>query len=80
MFKVVEPRPAKSRVVPELPRFALRNRPCDFKGKVPEISKKFLGIKYGKILFNNFAILIRVIRLSFAGRHLAVAEYESHSA
>ena len=38
-------------VVPGLPRLALRNRISDFKGKVPEISRKFLGIRYGKILF-----------------------------
>ena len=56
-------------VVPGLPRLALRNRISDFKGKVPEISRKFLGIRYGKILFDNFAILVGVIR-----RHATSAE------
>src|SRR3989338_11481043 len=52
-------------VVPGLPRLALRNRISDFKGKVPEISRKFLGIRYGKILFDNFAILVGGIRQRF---------------
>ena len=56
-------------VVSGLPRLALRNRISDFKGKVPEISKKFLGIRYGEILFDNFAILVWVIR-----RHVSSAE------
>ena len=34
-----------------LPRFALRNRISDFKGKVPEISRKFLGIKCERYFF-----------------------------
>ena len=59
-------------VVPGLPRLALVSRDKD---KVPEISKKFppaghrsplgeslpVGIRYGEILFDNFAILIGVI-------------------
>src|SRR3989338_4540745 len=53
----------------KLPRLALRNRISDFKGKVPEISRKFLGIRYVKILFDNFAILVGVIR-----RHATPAE------
>ena len=61
-------------VAPGLPRLALRNRISDFKGKVPEISlEKFLGIKYGEILFDNFAILVGVIRRLLRGAESTVA-------
>ena len=54
--------------MPSLPRFALRNRPCDFKGKSRKfLEEKFLGIRYGEIFFDNFAILIGVIRRMLFG-------------
>ena len=69
LTRIMEPHGLKP-VVPGLPRLALRNRSAISRVKSRKfLAEKFLGIRYGKILFDNFAILVGVIR-----RHVTSAE------
>ena len=50
-------------VVPELPRLVLGNRCAISRIKSRKfLGEKFLGTRYGKIIEENFAMLIGVIR------------------